>query len=109
MEGLIVAFVDVSGAIAYYLDTQSGDVVDVRDGSLLAAPRFRRVPQRDEASDAVDRAAFVVSHDQLAGIAAEDFRAAIASDRALERAWYNFKNDQILKSVEAWLRKEGLR
>jgi hypothetical protein len=36
MEGLAVAFLDDSGRIAYYLDTETGEVVDVRDGTTLA-------------------------------------------------------------------------
>jgi len=109
IEGLSVAFVDDSGVITYYLDSETGDVVDVRDGTPLAAPRYRRVPQRSESTDAGDRAAFIAEHEQLRGIAADDFRRAIAADRSLERAWYNFKNDRVLASIEAWLRKEGLR
>ena len=30
------------------------------------------------------------------------FRAALATDRALERAWYNFKNDRALAVVKEW-------
>src|SRR5436189_2091819 len=66
MEGLVVAFLDDSGVIAYYLDTESGDVVDVRDGAMMTAPRYRRVPARNEASDAADRRVFVLSHASLA-------------------------------------------
>src|SRR3954447_26286307 len=51
VDGLIVAFLDDSGVISYYLDTESGEVVDVRDGSTYAAPRYRRVPPRSEAVD----------------------------------------------------------
>lgn len=111
IEGLTVAFLDDSGVIAYYLDSESGDVVDVRDGATLDAPRYRRVPQRSESSDAADRRVFVASHGSLARSAgsAEDFRRALSADRSLERAWYNFKNDRVLKAIEEWLRKEGLR
>src|SRR6266550_3704705 len=48
MEGLAVAFLDDSGRIAYYLDTETGDVAEVRDGTALAPPRYRRVPVRSE-------------------------------------------------------------
>src|SRR5437660_12475600 len=48
LEGLQVAFLDESGQIVYYLDTESGDVADVRDGRIMPNPRFRRVPRRNE-------------------------------------------------------------
>ncbi len=116
-DGLVVAFLDDSGVIAYYLDSESGDVVDVRDGAAFAAPRYRRVPPRSEASDAADRRAFVETRDPgppreaLAGAAAarDDFRRALGEDRSLERAFYSFKNDRVLRAVEEWLRREGLR
>jgi hypothetical protein len=34
----------------------------------------------------------------------ESFRAAIAEDRTLEKAWYNFKNDRANAAIDAWLR-----
>ena len=101
MEGLVVAFLDDSGRIAYYLDTETGDVVDVRDGSTLAPPRYRRVPARGAEGDAEDRRAFVALHPELAGAA--DFRREISKDRTLERAWYNFKNDRAIAAIQAWL------
>lgn len=117
IDGLTVAFLDDSGVISYYLDVETGDVVDVRDGSALAAPRYRRVPRRSEANDAADRRAFVASRDPgasrdaLARTAAshDEFRKALGDDRSLERAWYSFKNDRVLRAVEEWLRGEGLR
>jgi hypothetical protein len=39
----------------------------------------------------------------------EEFRSAVAGDRALERAWYSFKNDRAIAAVETWLRESGLR
>jgi hypothetical protein len=39
----------------------------------------------------------------------EAFRRALANDRALERAWYNFKNDRAIAAIETWLRQIGLR
>lgn len=115
IDGLMVAFVDDSGVITYYLDSETGEVLDVRDGATYAAPRYRRVPRRNEASDAADRRAFVESRETpsevLARAAAsrDDFRRALGEDRSLERAWYNFKNDRILRAVDDWLRREGLR
>jgi hypothetical protein len=103
MEGLTVAFLDDSGRIAYYLDTETGDVLDVRDGATLAPPRYRRVPARSAESDAADQRAFVAMHPELAS--AGDFRRELSKNRALERAWYNFKNDRAIAAIEEWLRK----
>jgi len=105
MEGLVCAFLDDSGRIAYYLDTESGEVVDVRDGTALAAPRYRRVPARSEQSDVADRRAFAMKHQALLSSvgSAESFRNALSKDRALERAWYNFKNDRAIAAANAWL------
>jgi hypothetical protein len=115
IDGLVVAFVDDSGVIAYYLDSATGEVLDVRDGATFAAPRYRRVPRRSEESDAADRRAFVESREKpseaLARAAAsrDAFRRALGEDRSLERAWYSFKNDRVLRAVDDWLRREGLR
>ena len=103
MEGLTVAFLDDSGRIAYYLDTESGEVVDVRDGTPLAAPRYRRVPTCSTESNAEDRRAFVALHTELADAA--DFRQTLSKNRTLERAWYNFKNDRAIAAIREWLSK----
>jgi hypothetical protein len=107
MEGLAVAFLDDSGRIAYYLDTETGEVVDVRDDTTLAPPRYRRVPARSEQSAAEDRRAFAATHEVLAPCVGspEAFRHTLSKDRALERAWYNFKNDRAIASIEEWLSK----
>ena len=111
VEGLTVAFLDDSGQIAHYLDTESGEVVDVRGGAELEAPRFRRVPGRTAVSEAEDRRAFSASlespareHLFAALQSAETFRQALSMDRALERGWYNFKNDRAIEAIEHWLR-----
>lgn len=104
LEGLQCAYLDDSGRIAYYLDTETGDVVDVHDGRPLALPRYRPVPRRSEASDAADRRAFVEKQGLRIGHAdAAEFRAAIAKDRSVERAWYNFKNERATKAIAEWL------
>jgi hypothetical protein len=111
-EGLQCAFLDESGQIAYYLDIDSGEVVEVRDGPALAAPRYRRVPTRTVTSEEDDRRAFIAqldpgeSRDALARRvdAPEAFRRVLAQDRALEKAWYNFKNDRAIAAIETWLR-----
>jgi hypothetical protein len=104
LEGLQVAYLDDSGRITYYLDTETGDVVDVHDGRPLALPRYRPVPRRSEASDAADRRAFVEKLGlRIAHADAAEFRRAIAADRSVERAWYNFKNEQATAAVTEWL------
>ena len=112
IEGLTVAFLDDSGQIAHYLDTESGEVVDVRGGAALAPPRFLRVPGRTEGSEADDRRVFTSSLEpqqqkRLAASlqSAEEFRQALSADRALERGWYNFKNDRAIETIERWLRE----
>jgi hypothetical protein len=35
---------------------------------------------------------------------AEEFRRALSGDRAMERAWYNFKNDRAIAAIEQWLK-----
>jgi hypothetical protein len=117
IEGLVVAFLDDSGAIAWYLDSETGEVVDVRDGTTLARPRYRRVPGRNEAADAEDRRVFVLTLEvgkvreafARAAMSRDDFRQAVAGDRSIERRWYSFKNGRVIEAVEEWLRSERLR
>jgi len=114
-EGLTVAYLDDSGQLAHFLDTEDGDIVDLRVAEIsahpeLREPRYRRVPARSEKSEVEDRRAFIASLDpspsrealtRCADAAA--FRRALASDRAIERAWYNFRNDRAIAAIEAWL------
>ncbi len=114
-EGLTVAYLDDSGQLAHFLDTDSGDIVDLRVTDLRASshlqePRYRRVPSRSEAAEREDRRAFAASlgtspaRDVLARcVDAESFRRALAADRTIERAWYNFRNDRAIAAIEAWL------
>jgi hypothetical protein len=110
-EGLQCAFLDESGQIAYYLDAENGEVIEVRGGPPLAPPRYRRVPTRNVTSEEADRRAFVAQldpgekRDELARrIDAPDaFRRVLSQDRALEKAWYNFKNDRASSAIETWL------
>jgi hypothetical protein len=112
LEGLAVAYLDDSGRIDYYLDTTTGEVIDVRDGSSLAAPRYRRVPARSEESEAADRGVFIGGLEDARKRAVlaphagshEAFRKAVATDRSLERAWYSFKNERAIRAIEEWLR-----
>ena len=96
-EGLQAAYLDQSGAILYYLDLESGDVLESR--IELSDPRYARVPTQD---DAADRDSFLMEHPVDAR---PSFREAIAKDRALERAWYNFKNERAIAAIESWLKK----
>jgi hypothetical protein len=114
-EGLTVAYLDDSGQLVHFLDTEDGEIVDLRLAELtthpeLVAPRYRRVPSRSEKSEAEDRRAFIASldaspaRDALArSIDSDGFRSALASDRTLERAWYNFRNDRAIAAIEGWL------
>jgi hypothetical protein len=115
IDGLTVAYLDDSGHFAHYLDTQSGDIVDLATGESLAPPRYRAIPQRTAESESADRRAFVDGlapsrgRDELAraiGVP-EAFRRALSNDRTLERAWYSFKNDRAIAAIEAWLRVKG--
>lgn len=115
IEGLTVAYLDDSGQLVHFLDTEDGEIVDLRVAEIgnhpeLCEPRYRRVPARGEKSEVEDRRAFTASldpspaRDALARCAdAAAFRRALASDRAIERAWYNFRNDRAIAVIEAWL------
>ena len=117
LEGLQTAYLDSSGAIAYYLDVESGEVVErPAADAVLSPPRYQRAPTRSAESDAEDRAAFTqtvenadVRQALMAARDAGDFRKAVAADRSVERAWYNFKNDRATSAIESWLRRLGLR
>lgn len=116
-EGLQVAYLDDSGQIGYFLDVQTGEVVEVRGGGdpqIIGNPaRYKRVPQRGAEGD--DRAAFVETLEPSpirellkSNINTNDFRKVLASDRAVERAWYNFKNQRATNAIESWIRSLGL-
>ena len=108
-EGINVAYLDGSGRTTHYLDVQTGDVLEATNVSL-DAQRFKRIPS---ASHEDDRLAFIESlkdDGQRSRLAAADsFRAVLAKDRALERSWYNFRNDRALNAINRWLREIGLR
>jgi hypothetical protein len=112
LEGLQVAYLDDSGRIDYYLDRQTGEVVDARNGESYAEPRYAAVPRRTEASDAADRRAFIETleaspqRDALAATSdAGEFRRVLSAERKLERGWYVFKNDRATAAIEAWLKR----
>ena len=116
LDGLQVAY--LGGALAHYLDLETGDIVDqpLEDEPPGDAERFRRIPTRTPESEAEDRRLFVermefsALRDQLAG-ALDDwnaFRHVLAQDRKVERHFFNFKNDQATRAIEAWLESEGL-
>jgi len=118
LEGLQVAYLDDSGRINYYLDTDSGEVVEARHGETnaetYAEPRYRRVPRRSAASDAADRREFVATLEDSplknALRAARDpaeFRRVLSENRKLERGWYVFKNDRATAAIDAWLKPRG--
>jgi hypothetical protein len=114
LDGLQAAYLDASGVIAYYLDVESGEVVENRDGAKLDAVRFKRVPMRKSEDD--DRRAFIETVEAPAtklalmkSVASPTFRSVLASDRAIERAWYNFRNSSATAAIEQWLKQIGLR
>lgn len=123
LEGLQVAFLDDSGRMEHYLDVESGEVVeflmtDRPSHSEIAhnPTRYKRVPTRSAMTEREDRAAFVSTvespaiHSQLQltlsrSDAAGEFRQILSTDRGLERAWYNFKNDRATAAIDSWLQK----
>ena len=109
LEGLVVAYLDDSGQFQHYLDVESGDVIDARQA--MSGPRYQRVPARPPEAD--DRREFIAKLEDSGArarlAAAQNFRSELARDRALERAWYNFKNDRAIAAIEGWLRAIGLR
>lgn len=115
LEGLTVAYLDDSGQILHYLDIESGEVIDTRE--VMTGDRYRRVPSRSGQSEFDERRAFIDAldpsegRDRLASCVgvAEAFRRTLATDRKLERAWYNFKNDRAIAVVRQWLAEIGLQ
>jgi hypothetical protein len=114
MDGLQAAYLDNSGQIAYYLDFESGEVVEKRDGSLMDGTRYKRIPSGG--GDIAERRAFIETLEPsdmrlllMKSVNSPTFRSVLASDRSLERAWYNFRNDRATAAIEAWLVKSGLR
>jgi hypothetical protein len=102
-DGLQAAYLDRSGVILYYLDRETGEVVESREP--LTETRYIRVPTQ---SDEDDQRAFLrtLTLPQRAHFQkVESFRAAIAEDRSLEKAWYNFKNDRASKAIDGWLQE----
>ncbi|HEX8171821.1 MAG TPA: hypothetical protein VF824_14885 [Thermoanaerobaculia bacterium] len=116
LDGLQVAYLGV--ALAHYLDTESGDIIDqpLDDEPPGDATRYRRIPTRTAESEAEDRRLFVeklplsVTREHLARLVddASAFRAALTEDRRTERSFFNFKNDRATLAIEEWLRSEGL-
>lgn len=120
-EGLQVAYLDDSGAMLYFLDIESGDVIDMPVTSPLCdvtnnSSRYRAVPTRTPESEAEDRREFFSIldagklRDRLGAALtdATEFRRVLADERPIERAWYNFKNDRANAAIEQWLRVIGV-
>jgi hypothetical protein len=116
LEGLQVAYLGV--ALAHYLDVETGEILDL---PLDAPPpgdpaRFRRIPTRTPESEAEDRRLFVeglelsVVREHLLRVLdnTSAFRSVLAEDRRIERAFFNFKNDQATRAIAEWLREQGL-
>ena len=109
IDGLTVAYLDDSGQFHHYLDVQTGEVIDTRE--MLSDVRYRRVPSRE--SEADERGGFLATLDDSGArarlAAAQNFRSELARDRALERAWYNFRNDRAIATIDQWLREIGVK
>ena len=107
IDGLTVAYLDGSGRRTYYLDAQSGDVIE--SNVPLDSVRYKAIPS---ASPEADRMAFLGTIKSLTDRARlappESFREVLARDRALERAWYNFRNDRAIATIQRWLREVEL-
>ena len=116
LDGLQVAYLGV--ALAHYLDLETGDILDLPldadppgDGS-----RCLRIPTRTPESETEDRRLFVekmqdaAARNQLAPLIDDPnaFRAAIAEDLRVQRAFFNFKNDQATRAIQEWLASEGI-
>ena len=109
LEGLTVAYLEGSGVFQHYLDMETGDVVDSREP--LVGARYRQLPMRGLEAD--ERREFIRTVEDSGARArltsARDFRSEIARDRALERAWYNFRNDRAIAAIEQWLHEIGIK
>jgi hypothetical protein len=115
LDGLQIAFLGT--ALAHYLDLETGDIVDLPlDAPEPDRSRFSRIPTRTDESEAEDRRLFVESlpaspwRERLAAASshAMQFRALLSEDRTVEKKWFNFKNDQASRAIEAWIREQGL-
>ncbi|HVT03266.1 MAG TPA: hypothetical protein VHL58_07800 [Thermoanaerobaculia bacterium] len=121
VEGLQVAYLDDSGQLEHFLDRETGEVLDVPLADIAGIQaanvnpaRFRRVPRRSTESDAAERLRFAQNLDEIperpalvtAAPSPADFRKLLSTNRTLERAWYNFKNDEANQVIEAWLGNE---
>ncbi|HVR44957.1 MAG TPA: hypothetical protein VMS56_16115 [Thermoanaerobaculia bacterium] len=124
LEGLQIAWMDGSGRIAYYLDLQSGDVVEVRPGDdatpYADSGRWARVPGRTPESEAEERRLFArtVEPEGLrrrleatleAAEPAQAFRRELAGSREAERAWSSFRNERASRAAAAWASSLGTR
>lgn len=115
-DGLQVAYLGV--ALAHYLDLETGDILDLPlDADAPGdASRFRRIPTRTAESEEEDRRLFVeklepsAMRDALLAVLgdANAFRMILSEDLRLQRSFFNFKNDQATRAIEAWIEAEGL-
>ena len=116
LDGLQVAYLGV--ALAHYLDLETGDIIDqpLDDEPPGDGSRFLRIPTRTPESEAEDRRLFVekldfsVVREHLASSVDDpnEFRRALSEDLRAQRMFFNFKNDQATRAIEAWLAEEGL-
>jgi hypothetical protein len=115
-DGLQIAFLGV--ALAHYLDLETGDIIDLPLDADAPGDdaRYLRIPTRTPESEAEDRRLFVESLDlslmreHLSHVLddANAFRRVLSEDRVVERTFFNFKNDQATRAIEAWAREVGI-
>lgn len=104
-EALVIAYLDASERTTYYLDTETGDVIE--SNVPHAGARYKAVPV---ASPEDDRIAFLGTLESSAALQApESFRSVLSENRKLERAWFNFRNDRAIATIERWLRDHRLQ
>ena len=105
VEALVIAHLDASQRTTYYLDTESGDVIE--SNVALDGARYKQVPA---ASHEDDRVAFLATLESSAHLqAADTFREHLAQNRKLERAWFNFRNDRAIAAIQNWLKSKTPR
>lgn len=105
IEGLTVAYLDGSGRTTYYLDTQTGDVIE--SNVALDGARYRPIPS---ASHEDDRQAFLLTientGDRMRLTPAATFREVLAGDRRLEKSWFNFRSNRAIEAIQRWLHQK---
>jgi hypothetical protein len=108
VDGIQIAYLDTSGRTEFYLDTQTGDVIE--SNTPLDGLRYRRIPSASHEDDRIAFLEIVEDAGDRSRLAdADSFRSNLSANRTLEKAWYNFRNDRALRIIDGWLREIGLK